>query len=473
MSRSTNGPKWGWLGALAFLAVTIGITYGVRDLLKADPLREYVDRPISPNALEMRDIEYTSYDDKGGLRTKANVSELNATRDRIAVEMVDVRNGVFYVDPKTELKYAMTRATYNPPIQRLTGDGILTVEGKDFRLATMQAVFDGRSAQLTINNPVRGLLGGGMVDANAFTYNLKTREGTAQGITWRGQPPEGSNPAPGTARDWTVSAERTDLRGRIYIHTKARATDGEVIVLADRIEQNTETQVLVATGNVRYYGKDANIVCGRATIFRRERRAIFETNVDMLIKPKDSPAPKEEPIPPLQPVVPEEIARNRPAATVDPAARDSVRDGNNLRAYPIAVRADKVEYWYATGQRRAVVTGNPQARQNMGADGWRMMWAPQADYDGEREIMVMKSTGSGRQVRFINSIGDDLTAVQVEVSTREGDDAMSAKDVQGTVAIDEDEIPGRESTGGGTGGGTTGGTGGPPSLRGPIGGRRD
>jgi lipopolysaccharide export system protein LptA len=451
--------------ALAFLAATVAISFGVHEVLRQQPLAELAARPTPTVGLEMKDLVYTAYDEKGRLVTEAKVSEMTATRDRVSVQLTNVRDGIFHMEDKSKLKYAANAAVYNPPIKRLTGEGLLTLEGKDFRLATQEAIFDGRTNVLTISRAVRGLLGGGMVDAQALTYNLKERTGQVVGITWRGQPPDGANPTPGAARDWTVSAERTDLRGGTYIHSKGRATDGEVIVIADRIEQNTQTQVLVATGNVRYHGRDANVTCGRATIYRRERRAVFETGVDMLIKPKDSPAPQEEVIPPLQPVVPNDIARTLPAPSADPSARDAVRDSENLRRYPIAVRADKVEYWYAAGQRRAVVTGNPQARQQIAGQGWRMMWAPQANYDGEREILTMNSAGSGRQVRFINSLGDDLAAVQVEVSTREGDDTMSAKDVQGTVNIEDDEIPDRGNTGGG--GGTTGGSG--PSLSGPIG----
>ncbi|HCM73464.1 MAG TPA: hypothetical protein DIS87_04915, partial [Armatimonadetes bacterium] len=104
----------------------------------------------------------------------------------------------------------------------------------------------------------------------------------------------------------------------------------------------------------------------------------------------------------------------------------------------------------------------PQARQQISPTSWRLAFAPEADFDVEADWLILRSTGQGRQVRLINSVGDDVMAREIQLSTREGDDRMSAQDLTGTIAIDEEDLPPR-SRGGGGGGGAG------PSLRGAIG----
>jgi hypothetical protein len=170
---------------------------------------------------------------------------------------------------------------------------------------------------------------------------------------------------------------------------------------------------------------------------------------------------KEESIPPLTPILPPGLAGG-PQPEDEKRRQEIVRESKTIRDYPLAVTADQVEYWYAEGSRRAVLTGSPQARQTLGPDLWRVVWAHRAEYDAERERIKLLSSPDGRKVRLLNSLGDDMQAVWIDASTAEGEDDLSAAALEATMPVDEDEVP-RE--GGGTGGGTGGGR-----LSGPIGG---
>ena len=462
MSPST---KFRWRQAftsLLLLAGATGAVWVVRDILRQDPARGLSNRNERPVTLTMTNSVFRSYGADGRLVAEATVDSIGVTKDRMRVELAGVKQGQFLRPGEAPVGFTAASAVYYPPVETLEGQGAMRVRGKGFDLTSETGKYDGRQGTMDIRTPVKGMFGPGRIEAKTIRFNTKTNVGVAEKLTYRGKLQDPDVGA--TRRDWTIQAERTDLRGRVYIHSRARATDGEVIVRADRIEQNTETQVITCIGNVRYWGPDANVQAGRVTIYRRERHAIFGNNVQMLVRPKNSPPAKEEPIPPLAPVVPDEIAKNRPAPSADPVAQDPVRDTGNLRQYPITIRAEQIETNYARGQRRAKATGNPQARQQISPTSWRLAFAPEADFDVEADWLILRSTGQGRQVRLINSVGDDVMAREIQLSTREGDDRMSAQDLTGTIAIDEEDLPPR-STGGGTGGGA--GTG--PSLRGPIG----
>ncbi|HVL40330.1 MAG TPA: hypothetical protein VM328_13150, partial [Fimbriimonadaceae bacterium] len=220
--------------------------------------------------------------------------------------------------------------------------------------------------------------------------------------------------------------------------------------------------VLVAHGPVKYYSAKANIVCNRATIYRRERRAMLTGAVDMLLKPEDQQKLEVVEIPPFKPVVPEDIAKNRPPAPVgqDRSLDQEVRDTSTVRRYPVAVTANQIEYWYGRGQRRAIITGQPQARQELPGGRWRYAWAHRATYDGEKEILRMISSDGKKDTRVKTSVGDDIVATWFEMSTKEGEDQWSASGLEGDVYPDDDDIPPRTTN--------------PPpaSLSGPIGGNR-
>jgi hypothetical protein len=116
-------------------------------------------------------------------------------------------------------------------------------------------------------------------------------------------------------------------------------------VQADLIEHNETTDIVTATGNVRYFSPKANVACEKAVIYRKEKRAVLTGSVDMLVKPKNAQTKAEiVEIPPFRPAVPTEVAKNRPAAppTQQQKLDEDVQSPKTLRDYPIAITSAKI-----------------------------------------------------------------------------------------------------------------------------------
>src|SRR6185436_7978450 len=105
--------------------------------------------------------------------------------------------------------------------------------------------------------------------------------------------------------------------------------------------------------------------------------------------------------------------------------------GKTLRKYPVVITCTKVEYFYAKGKKRAIMTGSPKARQELRAGSWREITAPTAIYEEEKELLTLKSGEGGRDVRLKNSAGDDLVAESLAISTVEGKERMTGVKVEG------------------------------------------
>lgn len=139
----------------------------------------------------------------------------------------------------------------------------------------------------------------------------------------------------------------------------------------------------------------------------------------MLVKPKEEEAnysPKEEDIPPFRPLVPDSVKGGEGTFGPTPEERaldKKLREGDNVREFPTVVTADRIEYFYRKGERRATITGNPQARQEFAKTRWRQVWTHTALYDGEAETLRLTSRDGKMETRFKNSIGDDLVAKAV------------------------------------------------------------
>jgi lipopolysaccharide export system protein LptA len=304
---------------------------------------------------------------------------------------------------------------------------------------------------------VQGTLAEGKVRAEGITVNTSTELVTGKKLTWEGEV-EGVLQE-GQRKAWSLGGDDFELSkdGKTQIYTKGHATDGEVIVRADRVEYTKETDVLVAKGNVKYFGVDANMLCDEATVYRKERRSVFAGTVRMVIKSEDDTKVSEGDFPTIERITPESLKTNPQGATQEQV--DALRNNDNVRKFPIKVISDKVEYWYKKGERRAVITGNPFARQDL-PEGWRNAWAIEAFYDGEKETLTMKSNPGKQDARMILSIGDDYSAIDFTMSTKEGDQSMKGTSVKANVYVDDDEVPVRNSGGGSTTGGGGGSTGG-------------
>ncbi|RYG25960.1 hypothetical protein EON82_05185 [bacterium] len=369
------------------------------------------------------------------------------------LKMVDVSNGVrvkgrdFDVTTSTasldgrrgELKVpnAMSGSmtTTHGPMQFTAGTGILRpgprtadiangvrVKGTDFDVVSTVANLDGRKGQIKMPQPLKGRIMGGDFAAASMVHRPGANYTHLKSPSYVGKLPKPLTVnLPGATQDriWDMAADDYEGIGRKETFTNARAQDGEIIVMAPKIERDLKNDVLTATGRATYRSAKADMIADKVIVYRKEGRAEFIGNVVMLVRPKkdwDKPLPKE-PIavdssgaPELKSVSPAEKERD-----------EALRSGKTLRDYPMNMKSDTVSYWYRKGQRRAVAKGKDASAYQKFEDGrwWRQVTAPEAHYDGEKDMLDLLGDSSKRQVHLKNSIGDDIKAITATLSTKE------------------------------------------------------
>lgn len=435
------------LATLAVGAVVLGrLTV---DFMRQDPLqdlRQAATQKEDERALEMRDLTLRHYD-KGKLIHQATVGEFTVSRDRRIVQAKGITDGKILENGTIALKYWASGANWDDFAKKLYADGAISAVHADWQLKTNKLEYDGPSRNLLLPNPVKGKLWGGDLVAQRFRADFGQKRYTAMAVQWIGVAQAETQPGP--PRKWNVKAASfVALDNTKVEYTRPEATDGEVTIIASQGSWDRKNDVFVATGNVRYYSTEANLVANKVTLYRKERRAVLEGNVTMILKPEDQQKLEVVPLQPMRPLVPEEISKGRPAAppTGDRQRDDELRRLDNRRKFPATITAQRVEYWYQQGARRAVATGNPQARQDLPEGQWRHIWATTAEWNGETDSLRLNSAGGQKTVRLMTSLGDDLKATSATVSTKDGDERYSVIDPEGVVVTDDDEDVPRPET---------------------------
>lgn len=453
----------GW-GALGIVAIVLGTAW-LNALATLDPFAHLRRTPdgLGPHmAVQLDDVKFQSWE-RGKLRATAAIERLNVRDDRQLFELINVSQGT-YVSDEGKFAFSGPHGTWNAVMRTFEADRGVHIKNDKMDLKTDGFVYDERTSRLKVPSPIKGKLFEGDVVAEHLVYAMDDGSYTTGPATWEGktvgplQEIQGGEPTSWKFKTLGV----TTHKGDIQILLKAEATDGEVIVKADKIERNVKTDVIVATGKVFYYSAKSNMVCERAVVYRKEKRAVLTGNVDMLIKPEKEQKLAVEEIPPFRPMVPDEVAKGRPSppavqkSEAEKAADEAVRSAGTAKQYPVSLTAAKIEYWYGKGQRRALVTGSPQAMQTMDRGRWRYVWAYRAEYDAEGERLKLFAADGKDDLRVKTSLGDDVTAAWFDISTKENEDDWTAMGLQGTLMPDDDEIP--KSDGGP-----------PPPLKGKIG----
>lgn len=443
-------------------------TIAIKRVTTVDPLSSFRgEKPKETDSgVVMTNFDWKAY--KGStLIAAAHVAKADVSQDRDTINLTTVTKGQFFDSGKVAFGFEAQNAVYYSGIDALKGSGKTRVHNDQMDLGTTEFSYEPQTKSLVVPKLVSGKLQGGDLKANMMTYKLETKSFELKGVLWSGMVAQDN-----TKRMWNFGPQKkgetvdVKTRGPVSTYSKFKATDGEVIVMADGGDYNKDTDVLHVKGHVSYFGPDANLTCNEATLYRKEKRIVTDGAVDMLVKPKQDGKPKEVQIPPVIPVVPEKIMSERP----EPPSQDSrtdqekqLRSGDNIHDYPITVTASRIEYWYAKGKKRAVITGSPQARQEFPDGSWRMVWAHSAVYDGEKETLDLKSKGDDPMVRMLNSLEEDMRAVSVLVSTKEGDDMMDASGVSMDIPINDEDMPEKIKPSEKKGGDK------PPPISGPIG----
>jgi lipopolysaccharide export system protein LptA len=522
MSRSVRPPNqtllWArniGLGFLAFLGVRT-VYVNVYDLIARDPfaeLRKEEETGLGQDVgVQLKDVRMKAYH-TGQLVTSIQSDVIQISKDRQTFTLQGIHDGLYHQDADV-YRYEATNGIWNASARHLAINGAVRIQTADMDLRTSDVQFDQPEHSLSTLRLVSGRLYHGSIKADTFRMDTKSHEYTTGAIDYRGdlamlQKNDTGDDGP-VSKTWHVTGDMAKGSRSKRYYVRGRAEDDEMILKADLVNQDLKNDVIVATGNVKYYSAKADITADEATVFHKERRVILTGHVTIFIKPKSEQnkppveeatpefkrvppdkmiagtlvgvaegAPKElatkDPLskPPLQPAngvqapgsgapptkapVPASQPQKKPATAgpldgKKPAPQtaeekqldDELRSGKSIRQYPMIIVCDKVDYFYRKGDRHGHVTGNPEAHQDLPAGRWRYAWSNTADYDAEKDELTLVSTPKKLDLRMKNSKGDDLTAQDLTVSTKEDSDEEDyhGRKVSGTVLSDSDEDTG-------------------------------
>lgn len=461
----TSERNWisGSLRSGAWLLVVAGLgaaaLAGWRRLGGRDPYAKLTSGPrhvADPSAaIRIEGAKVRHYVD-GKLVAQADASEMSVSQDRSTVKMNGIRNGLFNTQ-QGSVQFAGKTGLLNPGVEAVSVSGGVRVAGKGFDISTSTVTIDGRSGFVRAPSPLKGNILGGMGSAASLEWRpnadfLKLKKGS-----WQGKlPPDTQVPGSAGIRTWNIDSDEVVRDGALEHYADARAADGEVIVMSPIMDRNRKTEVITAVkqGDRRptYRSAKADIVADKVVIYRKEGRAEFTGNVVMYVRAKkdwDKPLPtndvKVDGNQPLVPDVPKGLQKGKEPEAISQAERDrdeELRSGKTIRDYPINMRAEQVTYWYKKGQRHAIAKGgNPTAWQQFADGRWRQMWAPEAHYDAEKDMLDLVGNDKDFQVVHKNSVGDAFKTIALTVSTREDqtedDEYMKTKKIQ-ALYLDRD-----------------------------------
>lgn len=461
---------------LGVVGVVLVAVYGVWVVMNTDalaPFRKKNGTNLMAEGVTFSKSQVKNY--KGDrLVLAAEVGQTKVLDDWSVVDWYDVKDGKFYTEEGKVVHFNLKKATYGVYSKAIVSEDPVRVWSDDYDLHANGFVYDDASQTLTVSGAVDGMLDKGDLHSDKVVIKVDKGKLMAYGSTWTG---------PVAFQDgkkksvWHFDAGDVEYVNGRSVVTNGKGHDDDQAIKADTMVYEREKDVVTADGNVRYWGKEANLACNHAVIERKEGKATLtgKKPVTMLVKPKGDQTVKQEEIPPLTPMVPDDIKKGRPEAVATGTApadkAKQVRDTENLRKYPITIQAGQVIYWYKEGSRHAEITGSPWAFQQIDADLWRKMWADKVLYDGEKDLMNLLSAEGKKNVRMENSLGDQFRASSMDIVTTEGVDKYSLHGLADGMYVPQEgedlpTPPGGGSTGG-SGSSTGGSTGG--GLSGPIG----
>lgn len=479
---------WKIACSLLGIAAVAGLVVSLQMLVMRDPFARFKGKDLLANiGIQMIGVQAQHYVG-AKLVAVADVERIDVRQDRQFLDFKGIRNGKF-LTKQGEFSFSGDSADFNEYTHQLSVTSGAKLSGKNVAVVTPAFMYDQNTGILSMPGTVEGRLYEGNLHAANFEYDSGHDSYTAHHIVWIGALPkdmaaEVAQQGGSNRNYWSIRGDEAHTANGKQTFTNASATDGNILVKAPLVERDEKTDVITATGTVHYFGEKANVICDKAVVYRKEKRAVFTGHVHMLVKPKDQEKLDLTEIPPYRPPVPAAIADSRPAAPQDAETQqeqdldDELRSSKTTRKYPIHVKAEKIEYWYEQGERHAIITGDPQAYQELAGGRWRRLAADSANYDGEKELLSLLSFSKDKKgVHAVDSIGDAMLASKCVLSTKEDDDQMDAYDSEGQY-VTEDQDLSKQNTGGssgsgsqpapggqGTAGQSTGGQGGQPNTK--------
>lgn len=435
--------KYGlWAAALLTLPFAAG---GLRAFLSGDPFGYFTDKwadPFGGNiGSVMKGVDAVVYE-KGEKKASFSADQVDIRRDKQFMDLFGLKGGKVFENDVEKANFSAGRATFNAAEELMMIFGGAKVQGENFDLKTPDAKLDIKNQRAVMSNGIEGTAFKGAIKAGKLELGLGSGKHRATAVEWRGQPNVEGIPQ---GREVRFRAEDVEYTAdpNIVVYLNAEAVDEDALMRAKKITYDGAKDVITMEGGAEYYGAEVIVSAPKVVVHRKSKKATASGpagSVFFLVKPEGEKGIPVVEKAPAQPVLPPGMAQ--------PEDLDQLRSAGNLRKYPIIVTAANVDYFYTKGAKKAVMTGQPKALQQLKAGTWREVTAPKAEFEEEKEILNLFSSGDTKEVRMRNSAGDDFIALSVRIGTTSGRETLSGKAMEGVMITRDEDVP-RPGGGGG------------------------
>lgn len=434
---------------LAVILMMIAINY-LKTFSHFDPFARFKGAYSNPwgegTGARMEDVVIRISEEKRQVAS-LHAKEVKIRRDRQFINLVGISDGIVYENDKPKANFSARLANYEATEEKLSVWGDVLVQAEGMRGKTAEVLFSAKNKSIEINQGLVGKYKDGDIKVQTLFFDLSKGIAHATNIEWKGPIETQEKGKPKTRQILIRGSRWESLRNpdrEIYYDAEAVETDS--IIRAPKIIWEKDKDIITAEGEVEYYGPDAIMSAPKLIVYRKEKRAVASGGVKLLIKPeKEKGKVEAPPLRPAQPNLPPGLQQPPTGQGLSKEEQreldEELRTGKTVRKYPTVVTCEKVEYFYGDGGKRAILTGNPKARQEMRAGAWREITAPKAVYEEDKNLLTLVSESGGKDVRMKNSKGDDLVAETLEISTKEGDETIRGTHIEGKMIVDDDDEP--------------------------------
>ncbi len=353
---------------------------------------------------------------------RMKVQRIDLARDRQTWLVDGVREAVLYEDGRPAWRLTAAGARYEGA-SRFLQIAEAHLKGDPVQLYCSQATWRDQTRELQCAGTVRGSLRDGEFTAQSLRYLGWEKRLIAeqvhllihtslQPIAFLQEEPSRTqaNDRQTRTRRVEVTFQRIEeQQGKTRIGEGLVIRDGDTVMTADRAEQDIEAQIIHATGNLRVTDPRVELSADRLTIELKDKRAVLEGNVTILVKPKQSEQANAQPV--------EEETRS---------LRTEMRE-------PVQITCDRAENLY---QKKIItLTGNLKMVQTLRESGkTRTLTAEKAVYNSRTEQVQLVG-----KVYAVDEKGQELSAPEVLVSVKEGDEWLKITQPGKLVILVEEE----------------------------------
>ena len=387
----------------------------------ADPTQE----------IKAKGVKIRQYVD-GKLVGETDAKSLTVGQDRNRLTLRGIKNGKTK-GPNGPMQFAAKKGILNPNLRTADLSGGVRVKGTDFDVTSSVATLNGKLGVIDVPTPLKGTIKDMQFSAASLTHRMNTDYTKIVRPLVVGKLPKGLGmPGMQASKVWAFTGDDvTNEKGQQRAEN-GWASDGDLVITAPHLARDPKTDVVTATSEggtrVTYRSAKADVVADKVVIDQKAKVAFCTGHVLVYVRPKGEwDKPLDTKTVTLGPLVPDIPASLTPTLGKDGTLSDdekakieALRSTKNLRDYPMQLSAEEVTYWYKEGERHMIAKkGRPTAFQRFEDGRWRQAWAPEARYDGEKDMLNLVGGTSKREVHLENSVADVNDCFLAKMSTKE------------------------------------------------------